>query len=75
MRTKRSICISQLFKLEYKIQDLVKQLKLNFEKLKQFKPNSVLKLFSSLIEELSSHYRIFEPGPDLRDDLEIFETQ
>ena len=67
--------ICQLFKLEYEIQNLVEELKLDFEKLKEFKPNSVSKGFSKLIEELSSDCRIFEPDPDLRDDFEISETQ
>ena len=42
--------ICQLFKLEYEIQNLVKELKLDFEKLKEFKPNSVSKGFSKLLE-------------------------
>jgi len=67
--------ICQLFKLEYEIQNLVEELKLDFEKLKEFKPNSVSKGFSKLIEELCSDCRIFEPDPDLRDDFEISETQ
>ena len=67
--------ICQLFKLEDKIQNLVEELKLDFEKLKKFKPNSVSKGFSKLIEELCSDCRIFEPDPDLRDDFEISETQ
>ena len=67
--------ICQLFKLEYEIQNLVEELKLDFEKLKEFKPNSVSKGFSKLIEELCSDCRIFEPYPDLRDDFEISETQ
>ena len=67
--------ICQLFKLEDKIQNLVEELKLDFEKLKEFKPNSVSKGFSKLIEELWSDCRIFEPDPDLRDDFEISETQ
>lgn len=67
--------ICQLFKLEYEIQNLVEELKLDFEKLKEFKPNSVSKGFSRLIEDLSSDCRIFELDPDLRDDFEISETQ
>ena len=67
--------ICQLFQLEYEIQNLVEELKLDFEKLKEFKPNSVSKGFSKLIEELCSDSRIFEPDPDLRDDFEISETQ
>ena len=67
--------ICQLFKLEYEIQNLVEELKLDFEKLKEFKPNSVSKGFSKLIEELCSDCRIFEPDPDLQDDFEISETQ
>ena len=43
--------------------------------MKEFKPNSVSKGFSKLIEELCSDSRIFEPDPDLRDDFEISETQ
>src|SRR5688500_1705306 len=35
--------ICQLFKLEYEIQNLVEELKLDFEKSKEFKPNSVSK--------------------------------
>ena len=56
-------------------QNLVEELKLDFEKLKEFKPNLVSKGFSKLIEELCSDCRIFEPDPDLRDDFEISETQ
>lgn len=67
--------ICQLFKLDYEIQNLVEELKLDFEKLKEFKPNSVSKGFSKLIEELCSDCRIFEPDPDLQDDFEISETQ
>ena len=67
--------ICQLFKLEYGIQNLVEELKLDFEKLKEFKPNSVSKGFSRLIAELCSDCRVFEPDPDLRDDFEISETQ
>ena len=67
--------ISQLFKLESEIQNLVEELKLDFEKLKEFKPNSVSKGFSKLIEELCSDCRIFEPDPDLRDDFDVSETQ
>lgn len=67
--------ISQLFKLEYEIQNLVEELKLDFEKLKEFKPNSVSKGFGKLTEELCSDCRVFEPDPDLRDDFEISETQ
>lgn len=67
--------IGQLFKLEYEIQNLVEELKLDFEKLKEFKPNSVSKGFSLLIEELCSDCRIFEPDLDLRADFEISETQ
>ena len=66
---------SQLYKLEDEIQNLVEELKLDFEKLKEFKPNSVSKGFSKLIEELCSDCRVFEPDPDLRDDFEISETQ
>ena len=67
--------ICQLFKLEDKIQTLVEELKLDFEKLKEFKPDSVSKGFYKLIEESCSDCRIFEPDPDLRDDFEISETQ
>ena len=67
--------ICQLFKLEDEIQNLVKELKLDFDKLKEFEPNSVSTGFSKLLEELCSDCRIFEPDPDLRDDFEISETQ
>lgn len=74
LETDQYIC--QLFKLEYEIQNLVEKLKLYFEKLKEFKPNSVSKGFFKLIEdklikELCSDCRIFEPDPDLREDFEI----
>jgi hypothetical protein len=67
--------ISKLFKLEHETQSLAEELKLDFEKLKEFEPNSVSKGFSKSIEELCSDYRIFEPDPDLRDNLEISEKQ
>lgn len=69
LETDQYIC--QLFKLEYEIQNLVEKLKLDFEKLKEFKPNSVSKGFFKLIKELCSDCRIFEPDPDLREDFEI----
>ena len=62
-------------KLENKIQNLVEELKLNFEKLKEFKPNSVSKGFSNLIEKLCSNWRVFELDLDLYDDFEISEIQ
>ncbi len=67
--------IFQLFKLEYEIENLVEELKLDFEKLEEFEPNSISKGFSKLIGELRSDCRIFEADPDLRDDFEISETQ
>ena len=42
------------FKLNNGIQNLVEELKLDFEKWKKFKPNSVSKGFSGPIEELCS---------------------
>lgn len=67
--------IDQLFKLEHETQNRAEELKLDFEKLKEFKPNSVSEGFSKFIEELCSDCRIFEPDPDLRDDFEISEKQ
>jgi hypothetical protein len=67
--------ICQLFKLGYEIQNLVEELKLDFEKLKEFKPNSVSKGLSKLIEKLCSDCRVVEPDPNLRGDFEISETQ
>lgn len=61
--------INQLFKLEHETQSLAEELESDFEKLKEFEPNPVSKEFSKFIEELSSDCRIFEPDPDLRDDL------
>lgn len=67
--------ISQLLKLEHETQSLAEELKLDFEKLKEFEPNSGSKGFSKFIEELCSDCRIFESDPDLRDDFEISEKQ
>ena len=50
---------------------LVEELKLDFEKLKEFKTNPVSKEFYKFIEELGSECTIFKPEPDLRDDFEI----
>jgi hypothetical protein len=67
--------MSQLFRLERETASLAKELKLDFEKLKEFEPNSVSKEFSDLIEELRSDCRVFESDPDLRDDYSISEKQ
>lgn len=67
--------IEQLFKLEQETQNLVEELKLDFEKLKKFEPNLSSKKFSKFIEELCSDCRIFEPNSDLRDDFDISEKQ
>jgi len=67
--------LCQLFELEHEVQNLVEKLKLDFEKLKEFEPNSVSEEFSKPIDELLSDYRVFEPDPDLRDDFEISETE
>lgn len=59
--------IPQFYELEFEMQSLVKELKLDFEKLKEFEPNSVSKGFSKLIENWCNNCRIFEPDPDLQD--------
>jgi hypothetical protein len=67
--------ISQLYKLQNETVNLVKELKLDFKKLKEFEPNSVSKGFSLLTEMLCSDCRVFEPDPDLRADSDISETE
>ena len=58
-------------KLEHEIQKVAEELEADFEKLKEFEPNSVSKGFSKFTEDLCSDSRIFEPDPNLRDDFEI----
>ena len=67
--------MEKLLKLEDETQTLVEELKLDFKKLKDFEPNSVSEGFSKFIEQLYSDCRQFEPDPDLRDELELSETQ
>jgi len=67
--------ITQLFKLENEIQNLVEELKLDLDKLQEFEPNLVSKGFSKPIADLCSDCRIFEPDSNLREDYELSETQ
>lgn len=67
--------ITQLFELENEIENLVEELKLDLDKLQEFKPNLVSKGFSKPIEDLCSDCRIFEPDSNLREDYELSETQ
>ena len=66
---------SQLFKFEYETKSLVAKLISNFEKLKEFEPNSGSRGFSKFTFDLCSDCRSFEPDPDLRDDFELPEKQ
>ena len=52
-------------KLEHEIQKVAEELEADFEKLKEFEPNSVSKGFSKFTEDLCSDSRIFEPDPNL----------
>ena len=67
--------ISQSFEPKDEIEKLVKELKLDLEKLQEFEPNLVSKGFSKPIADLCSDCRIFEPDLNLRDDYELSETQ
>lgn len=67
--------ICELFKFEAETQNLVEKLKLDFEMLKEFEPNSLSKGFSKLTEDLCSDCRIFEPDSNLRDDYELSEKE
>lgn len=57
------------------MQNLVEELKLNFEKLKKFTPNPMSEKFSKFIEELSIYCRILKPDSDLQNDVNLSEKR
>jgi len=64
-----------MIELEHKMQNLVEELKLDFEKLKKFTSNLMSEKFSKFIEEPYNDCRIFEPASDLQNDFNVSEKQ